>query len=70
MVNTLFLLTKVKHAITPFRSLAAALRWYRPPLWSKSVNAFARSHICVVGIGGVGSWAVEALARTGIGMIT
>jgi tRNA A37 threonylcarbamoyladenosine dehydratase len=27
-------------------------------------------HICVVGIGGVGSWAAEALARTGIGRIT
>jgi tRNA A37 threonylcarbamoyladenosine dehydratase len=27
-------------------------------------------HICVVGLGGVGSWAVEALARTGIGEIT
>lgn len=27
-------------------------------------------HICVVGIGGVGSWAVEALARTGVGKIT
>jgi tRNA A37 threonylcarbamoyladenosine dehydratase len=27
-------------------------------------------HICVVGIGGVGSWVVEALARTGIGRIT
>ncbi|WP_088916589.1 tRNA cyclic N6-threonylcarbamoyladenosine(37) synthase TcdA [Granulosicoccus antarcticus] len=26
--------------------------------------------ICVVGIGGVGSWAVEALARTGVGHIT
>ena len=29
-----------------------------------------RSHICVIGIGGVGSWAVEALARSGIGKIT
>ncbi|MGR3807923.1 tRNA A37 threonylcarbamoyladenosine dehydratase [Pasteurella testudinis DSM 23072] len=28
------------------------------------------AHICVVGIGGVGSWAVEALARSGIGKIT
>lgn len=28
------------------------------------------SHFCVVGIGGVGSWVVEALARTGIGAIT
>lgn len=26
--------------------------------------------VCVVGIGGVGSWAAEALARTGVGRIT
>ncbi|WP_439256663.1 tRNA cyclic N6-threonylcarbamoyladenosine(37) synthase TcdA [Lonepinella sp. BR2271] len=29
-----------------------------------------QSHICVIGIGGVGSWVVEALARSGIGKIT
>ena len=29
-----------------------------------------QAHVCVVGIGGVGSWAVEALARSGIGKIT
>src|SRR5262245_50909159 len=29
-----------------------------------------RAHVCVVGIGGVGSWAVEALARSGIGALT
>lgn len=28
------------------------------------------AHVCVVGIGGVGSWAAEALARTGVGSIT
>lgn len=28
------------------------------------------AHVCVVGIGGVGSWSAEALARTGIGKIT
>lgn len=27
-------------------------------------------HFCVVGIGGVGSWAVEALARSGVGRLT
>jgi len=35
--------------------------------------AFARftaSHVCVIGVGGVGSWAVEALARSGIGTLT
>lgn len=29
-----------------------------------------QAHICVIGIGGVGSWAVEALARSGIGKMT
>jgi len=28
------------------------------------------AHVCVVGIGGVGSWAVESLARSGVGEIT
>lgn len=28
------------------------------------------ARVCVIGIGGVGSWAVEALARTGIGALT
>ncbi|WP_051248655.1 ThiF family adenylyltransferase [Acidovorax sp. JHL-9] len=30
----------------------------------------AQSHVVVVGIGGVGSWAAEALARSGVGRIT
>jgi tRNA A37 threonylcarbamoyladenosine dehydratase len=28
------------------------------------------AHVCVIGIGGVGSWAAEALARSGIGRFT
>jgi tRNA A37 threonylcarbamoyladenosine dehydratase len=31
---------------------------------------FAAAHVCVVGVGGVGSWAVEALARSGLGRLT
>ncbi|WP_407409254.1 ThiF family adenylyltransferase [Acinetobacter sp.] len=31
---------------------------------------YANSHVMVIGIGGVGSWAVEALARTGVGELT
>ena len=29
-----------------------------------------QAHVCIIGIGGVGSWAVEALARTGVGQLT
>ena len=32
--------------------------------------AIRKAHVAVVGIGGVGSWAVEALARSGIGQLT
>lgn len=35
-----------------------------------AANYIAEAHFCVVGIGGVGSWAVEALARSGVGAIT
>src|SRR6516164_11503185 len=28
------------------------------------------AHVCIVGVGGVGSWVVEALARSGVGSLT
>lgn len=31
---------------------------------------FRAAHVCVIGVGGVGSWIVEALARSAIGRIT
>jgi tRNA A37 threonylcarbamoyladenosine dehydratase len=31
---------------------------------------FRSAHVCVIGVGGVGSWAVEALARSAIGQLT
>lgn len=33
-------------------------------------EAISKSHICVIGIGGVGSWVAEALVRSGVGKIT
>ena len=36
----------------------------------QALARFQNAHVCVVGIGGVGSWAVEALARSAIGRIT
>ena len=35
-----------------------------------ALERFQAAHVCVVGIGGVGSWAAEALARSAIGQIT
>jgi tRNA A37 threonylcarbamoyladenosine dehydratase len=35
-----------------------------------ALTSFKQAHVCVIGIGGVGSWAVEGLARSAIGKIT
>ena len=37
---------------------------------SAGATLLEKAHFCVIGIGGVGSWAAESLARTGIGAIT
>lgn len=37
--------------------------------WS-GMTRLREAHVCVVGIGGVGSWAAEALARSGLGRLT
>jgi tRNA threonylcarbamoyladenosine dehydratase len=34
------------------------------------LDRLRHAHVCIVGLGGVGSWAVEALARSGIGALT
>lgn len=36
----------------------------------EGLKRLAESHVVVIGIGGVGSWAVEALARSGVGKLT
>ena len=35
-----------------------------------AADAFAAAHVCVIGIGGVGSWVAEALARSAVGALT
>lgn len=39
-------------------------------LGTGAVEALARGHVAVFGLGGVGSWAAEALVRTGVGALT
>lgn len=48
------------------RRFGGVARVYGPA----AVGRFASAHVCVIGVGGVGSWAVEALARSGIGALT
>src|SRR5437899_13104098 len=35
-----------------------------------ALTRFRNAHVCVIGVGGVGSWVVEALARSAIGHLT
>ena len=34
------------------------------------MERLAAAHVCVLGLGGVGSWCAEALARSGVGALT
>lgn len=48
------------------RRFGGIARLYGAP----ALERFRKAHICVIGVGGVGSWAVESLARSAIGRIT
>jgi tRNA threonylcarbamoyladenosine dehydratase len=56
----------MSHAVFPAERFEGVERLYG----AGSVARFAKAHVCVIGIGGVGSWAAESLARTGIGRLT
>lgn len=53
-------------AINPERAFGGLNRLYGPD----ALSILQAGHVCVVGVGGVGSWAAEALARCGIGALT
>jgi tRNA A37 threonylcarbamoyladenosine dehydratase len=36
----------------------------------RALERFKTAHVCVIGVGGVGSWIVEALARSAVGHLT
>ncbi len=52
--------------LDPARRFGGLDRLYGVP----GASAIRNAHVAVVGIGGVGSWAVEALARSGVGRLT
>lgn len=53
-------------AVTAPRALATVARLYG----ERGLARLRAAHVAVIGLGGVGSWAAEALARTGIGRLT
>jgi tRNA A37 threonylcarbamoyladenosine dehydratase len=55
-----------EHAIDFERRFGGVRRLYG----SATFERFQQAHVCVIGIGGVGAWTVEALARTAIGRLT
>jgi len=55
-----------KDALISERRFSGVDRAYGVSVLERLTN----SHVVVVGIGGVGSWAVEALARSGLGSLT
>ena len=48
------------------RRFGGVARLYGPD----GAERLRQANVCIVGIGGVGSWSAEALARTGVGQIT
>ena len=56
----------VPEAIDPQRRFGGLARLYG----AAGAQAISSAHVVVVGIGGVGSWATEALARSGIARLT
>jgi tRNA A37 threonylcarbamoyladenosine dehydratase len=65
-LNTSFLAAAANDDIDYGRRFGGIARLYG----ERALERFGTAHVCVVGVGGVGSWVVEALARSAIGRLT
>ncbi|MES2153122.1 MAG: tRNA cyclic N6-threonylcarbamoyladenosine(37) synthase TcdA [Pseudomonadota bacterium] len=65
-MNTLTSLLPVADVPDLERRFGGIARLYGAPALAR----FRAAHVCVIGVGGVGSWIVEALARSAIGELT
>ncbi|MCU7814768.1 MAG: tRNA cyclic N6-threonylcarbamoyladenosine(37) synthase TcdA [Candidatus Thiodiazotropha sp. (ex Rostrolucina anterorostrata)] len=66
MHNSLFHISLGNKVLDTQRRFGGIARLYG----QQALERFAHSHVAVIGVGGVGSWAVEGLARSGIGALT
>src|SRR4030042_1992279 len=55
-----------EHAVDFERRFGGVRRLYG----TAAFEHFQQAHVCVIGIGGVGAWTAEALARSAVGSLT
>jgi len=60
------LIAELTHEADVARRFGGVARLYG----AGALARFRAAHVCVIGVGGVGSWVVEALARSAIGQLT
>ena len=65
-MNSIHINSQPEHEVDFERRFGGIARLYG----ERALARFRAAHVCVVGVGGVGSWAVEALARSAIGHLT
>lgn len=65
-INTQLLAATLDDEVDFARRFGGIARLYG----ERALERFRAAHVCVIGVGGVGSWVVEALARSAIGRLT
>lgn len=65
-INTQNLVASLDDEVDFARRFGGIARLYG----ERALERFRAAHVCVIGVGGVGSWVVEALARSAIGRLT